>query len=471
MTAPPLTDGEFAAIAELVRARSGLWFAQSRRQQAEGSMRQAMDTAGIPDPERFLRLLRSNHRAFDALIERLVIGETYFFREREQFDALRRLVLPELRLQQSNREERLRVWSAGCATGEEAYSLAILLEQEGLSAQAEVLGTDISNAALALARKATYGAWSFRENPPGLIEQYFHRRGGKFTLIERIRQSVVFDHLNLAAEIPPARTTGPDGRFDLILCRNVLIYFDPPSIERTAVRMFGALKDGGWLIAGPSDPPLWPHAPFETVLTSAGLLYRRRGGTAASVKPSFTLNADLPRPAIVVATAAPARPIAAPSGATAPQGECSVRATPPIAETAKVCAARLRAMVDRDNLQQSVAAMAAALAAHPLSAELYYLHAILLLSGDRHDEAAVALRRAIYLDRSLVVAHFALASIQQRRGAMAEARRCYRNVLAVCDRGDADDIVPLTDGEQAGRLAEAARVQLALIQAGAGDGR
>jgi chemotaxis protein methyltransferase CheR len=106
----------------------------------------------------------------------------------------------------------------------------------------------------------------------------------------------------------------------------------------------------------------------------------------------------------------------------------------------------------------------AAAEAHPLSPEVHYLKAIVLMGLARYDEAVTSLRRAIYLNRSMAVAHFTLGSILQRRGAVAEARRSYRNVLAVCDGRRAEEIVPFSDGEQTGRLVEATRAQLDLIQ-------
>jgi chemotaxis protein methyltransferase CheR len=126
----------------------------------------------------------------------------------------------------------------------------------------------------------------------------------------------------------------------------------------------------------------------------------------------------------------------------------------------------LQAIANEGDGGSVATAMGAAVAAGPLCPELHYFQAIALMSVGRYDEAVASLRRALYLDRSMAVAHFALGSILQRRGVIAEARRSYRNVLAVCDRRRADEIVPFSDGETTGRLVAAARAQLASIRKG-----
>jgi Flp pilus assembly protein TadD len=128
--------------------------------------------------------------------------------------------------------------------------------------------------------------------------------------------------------------------------------------------------------------------------------------------------------------------------------------------------AQLQTVASVGDPQRLADTVGAAVKAHPLSPEIHYFQAIVLMSAGHYDEAARALRHAIYLDRSMAVAHFALGSIMQRRGSIAEARRSYRNVLAACDKQRTNDIVPYSDGEPVGRLIEAARAQLALI---AGD--
>jgi chemotaxis protein methyltransferase CheR len=247
-----IRDPPLHVVMEFIQARTGLLFPPSRQRDAEACVRQAMEAAKIEDPQRFLRRIDADENIFDRLITALTVSETYFFREPRQFEFIRSYILPKLQRERAP-SAGLRFWSAGCASGEEAYSLAILLEQEGLAQGASILATDICGAVLTRARNASYNAWSFRGNSTEAMAQYFCRRDGRLVLQDRLRQRVSFRSLNLADENYPSLVTGTLD-IDLILCRNVLIYFDQDTVARVARRLFAALAEGGWLITGPSDP-------------------------------------------------------------------------------------------------------------------------------------------------------------------------------------------------------------------------
>lgn len=209
------------------------------------------------DEEFVLQLLSSSldKLRIQQLAAHLTIGETYFFREPGLFDLLRQALLPSI-MAQRHGERRIRLWSVGCSTGEEAYSLAILLEQllpPTEAWDALVLGMDINPQALEKAAAGVYGAWSFRNPPPGLREYYFdHRSDGNFAIKERIRERVRFSYFNLADRSAPLL----HGAADLILCRNVLMYFTPEAAHDAGRRLAHALKDDGWLLATPAEASL-----------------------------------------------------------------------------------------------------------------------------------------------------------------------------------------------------------------------
>src|SRR5262245_61765642 len=161
----------YEAIANLVSDRTGLAFAPTRRESVELSIRRVMARAGLADLDRYHALLAENAAALDDLLGELTVGETYFFREPAQFDFLRREVLPDIR-RRRRLQHPLRAWSAGCATGEEAYSLAVLFLQEGIGDGARLLATDISRTALARARRGGYTDWSLRGPGADLMKPY-----------------------------------------------------------------------------------------------------------------------------------------------------------------------------------------------------------------------------------------------------------------------------------------------------------
>src|SRR5690606_19406526 len=158
-------------VVQLVRSRTGLTVSPEMRTTVEARIQEAMAARSVKDPSEYVSALSSGRDALDDLIDRLTIGETYFFREPAQLEYIRTKVLPEL--ERSAAGHPIRVWSAGCSSGEEAYSLAILLRESGWEGRAAVLGTDISKPRLALARRGRFSEWSLRAVPGDIVRRYF----------------------------------------------------------------------------------------------------------------------------------------------------------------------------------------------------------------------------------------------------------------------------------------------------------
>lgn len=453
MTPGVMQRGEFLDQAQAtIRRKTGLVFTDARRSELERGLRRAMERAGSASPDAYLARLDAEPQSLDDLVAEITVGETYFFREPDQFALIRDHVLPDL-LAHRGADRPLRVWSAGCATGEEPYSIAIVLREMGRDGAAHILGTDLSRAALARARRARYTRWSFRGVPSTVLETHFAPRGREFTLSPAIRSAVEFGYLNLAEDAYPSLATGVWG-MDLILCRNVLIYFDADTVARVATRLLDGLAEGGWLLLGASDPLLGHLVPCEVEVTRAGLAYRRPGE-----RRSFP-----PRSSLLV----PARPQepASPPGVPAPEQPAAVAPSSPQAQTddpLREAVLLVRHLANQGDLAGAGRACAAALDRHRASAELAYLHAVLLGEGGRPADSASAARAALYLDRHMVVAHLALGAALGRLGDQADARRSFRNAASLLAAMPADAVVPASDGEPAGRLAEMVRLQLRLL--------
>jgi chemotaxis protein methyltransferase CheR len=450
------TNPGFEAVACLVNQRTGLALAR-RHDSAEHGMRRAMARAKVHDPAQYAERLAGDDAALDDLIGELTVGETYFFREPAHFQFIQQHILPDLRVRRGS-GHKVRAWSAACATGEEAYSLAILFEQNGLE-NAHLAATDITRAALAKARQAIYGPWSLRGESPLAAVPFLTPVGKEYRLAEKIRQRVSFAHLNLALDAYPSFAAGLWG-MDLILCRNVLIYFDGETVRRTAQRLHATLAEGGWLITASSDPPLWEHAPFEVIADADGIFYRRGGAAfGAAMEP----RADL---ALAIDTEFVAPPETGAGTLRNLPDQAPARVAPvttDVLDDAERAGQHVRALANRDTAA-ATEACARALERHPLSAELHFLQAALLVDGNRAEDAARALRRVVYLDRGLAIGHFMLGAVLSRRGDAAGARRAYRNARDLCAARPAEETVPLADGETAGRLAEIAAAELVLLE-------
>ena len=209
------------------------------------------------------------------LQSKFTISETHFYRIAPQIEALRSMVLPEL-IARAGSSRRLRFWSAGCSSGEEVYTLLMLLEEiGGLEGwDIRVLGTDINLNVLELARTGIYGHWSFRDTPLAAIERFFRVSGGKYRVRNDLRSRAVFEIQNLLEPYPSEQS------FDLILCRNVTIYFSPQTAQSVYEKLAAQLLPGGWLILGPSDPPMQP-----VTLERTGLEMMLLPGVIAWKKP------------------------------------------------------------------------------------------------------------------------------------------------------------------------------------------
>ncbi len=413
----------------------------------------------------------------DELVGEVTVGETYFFREPQQLAVIRDEVLPTLLASRPPKQPVL-CWSAGCATGEEPYTLALLLAELGSLSTAQVLGTDLSRAALAWAHRARYRRWSFRGVPPDMLASRFQPAGDHYTVAPEIRQAVRFGYLNLAEDTWPSFASGV-WAMDLILCRNVLIYLDRDTIVRIAGRLIDSLSSDGWLFLGSSDPVLSDLVRCDVEMTAAGLAYRRPGANPRRTIGTALGIAAVAEPPQEFPCVAP--PLAGLVTETRVSDQDSIAATryagADYDQAARAAVdltfqdgarpepwiALVRSLSNQGRLEEAGRASAAGVDRHPDSAELHYLQALLLGQAGYHEPAATAARRALYLDRTMVVAHVAHGMALNRLDDARGARRALNNAAQLLAAMPAEAIVPASDGESAGRLGEMIRAQLRLL--------
>jgi chemotaxis protein methyltransferase CheR len=264
-----------AALATLVEARSGLRFAGGRYNELGTRVARAFVESECATWAEYQAQVTGG-ALFEQLVEALTIGETYFYRHRPYFDMLERTVLPEIIARRQD-SRRLRIWCAGCATGEEAYSLAIAVRgvlPDAQNWQVTLLATDLNRSFLARAEAGLYGEWSFRDTEPAFKTANFVAEGRRYRIRPELRQMVRFGQLNLADDKYPSAAGGTAG-VDLILCRNVLLYFAPELSQRVVKRFHTALAPGGWLVVGPSDARPGLLADFEMHVGDGAIVYRR----------------------------------------------------------------------------------------------------------------------------------------------------------------------------------------------------
>jgi chemotaxis protein methyltransferase CheR len=291
-----------------------------------------------------------------------------------------------------------------------------------------VAATDINPRFLKTAAEAVYPSWSFRGVAPDIQRLYFTAAGKSHALVARMRDRVRFSRFNLARDLDSA--AGEFGDFDLIVCRNVLMYFTPAAARAAVGRLAGALARGGWLAVGAAEYSQTMFKDFDQTAVGEALFYRKPPAAAAITLQRRVLG----------------RVRSAPRKAQSTE----TRTTPDT--VSRTAARRARAAADRGALADALQWIERALAADKTDAALHYLHGQILLEAGNDAAAATALDRAIYLRPQFALAHYLRATIAHARGRDARARRHYANALAVLSRRAADDLVEESEGLTVARL-------------------
>jgi chemotaxis protein methyltransferase CheR len=464
-SASALTGNDVERFGNLVRSRSGMEFPPSRRPELSRAISSALLRTGLTDIDALfdhLTAVDRGARDLEAFIASLTVGETHFFRNRPQFDALEKHILPELIARRSN-TKRLRIWSAGCASGEEPYSLAILLDRMLGSFDdwdVLVLATDINRDALDAARRGIYREWSFRNVSPEIRSRYFSRRGDDFELDPRIRNRVTFDYLNIVDDVYPSLLTNTVA-MDIILCRNVLIYFGQNTVRRVAQRFRDVLVEDGWLIVGHAEPSQSVFREFTPSNFPGTVLYRKAHTPAAALveKPSgvrgeFQAREKVEHPAIN----GQRRRYIRKSGLAVGGDDGTLKSDP--AETeGRDAYVRAKTYADRLDLEQAREWVEAALLHDPLLPEAHCLRGLIAQEHGHLDDALEAFRRCTFVDSQFALGYYALSVCLDRMNESARARKARENVLRLISERPMDALIPEGDGLTVGRLLDLIAIQ------------
>jgi chemotaxis protein methyltransferase CheR len=283
----------------------GLWFDDAKLELLATVLKRRLEAQAEPASRYLARLERPGdvQAELREIAQELTIGETYFFRHSDQFRAFSEIALPE-RIQARASTRQLRLLSAGCSSGEEAYTLAILTRQRSMDLhppfEVAIRGVDINPRVIERARAASYSSWALRETPEAVQKQYFVVNGRDFGLSKAIRDSVVFEEGNLVAD----DSWAPES-FDVIFCRNVLMYFTPAHAQHVVKRFARALAPGGYLFLGHAENLRGLSLDFELRHTHATFYYQRKlatlatSGTATSSEP-LSVPVQPPRAALAL---------------------------------------------------------------------------------------------------------------------------------------------------------------------------
>ena len=267
-----LSEHELSEIRMLIEERTGIHFDSSRERFFSTRVREHLHARSLARGTDLLRAIRKSNVEYEALLERLLTQETTFFRYPAVFEAFEKRVLPELHAKKFWKNPRtLRVWSAGCSTGEESYSIAITILDSLSLAEAwdlEILATDIGRSALKHAERATYSGRSLASVNERQLAAHFSPVDGGHQVKPRIRKVISFVQMNLASPVYV-------GKMDLIFCMNVLIYFSEERRRALVQRFYDALEPGGYLFLGHSESISKMPVKFQAIVLGDCIMYRK----------------------------------------------------------------------------------------------------------------------------------------------------------------------------------------------------
>lgn len=494
----PLGPEDIARFSKLLLGRCGLHFSDNRRSELEYGIRHAFASSSCATMDEFYNLIASAQNGsieMDLLVNAVTVSETHFFRDAAQFNALANSVFPEIIQRKSAQSAQsalraMRIWSAGCASGEEPYSIAMLLRQilpDIDSWSITILATDINTTLLERARIASYGQWAFREERAiSMRSRYFRAEGNRFELDPEIRRMVTFGRLNLAESTYPSFETN-SMMMDLIICRNVTIYF-PEMVTRQIVgRFHTALVDGGWLVVGHAEPSVEIYKQFQARNFPDTVIYQRDDSrpqpppslfpaAQATVPPAtgIPVAAPLPaRPQTGPLAASPSEPAPGNSGKEKPSEvlerarelvefghnqealtllEKLVQANPRYAQAHRLLG---QTHADRGAWTEAEICCRQAIQIDKLDLHAYYTLGLVLQHQMRLAEAVEMMKKVVYLDHTYVLGHYHLAGLYREQGLLPNAHKSLENALNLLHNRPPDEAIPGSGGVTVSRLRDA----------------
>lgn len=488
-----LTPEDLERFGELLLKRCGLHFPESRRIELEHGIRQTFAASTCSTLDEFYNLVedpQAGAMEMDLLINAVTVSETHFFRDQGQFNAIIEHVLPQI-IQRKRNLRTLRFWSAGCASGEEPYSLAMLLrnllpdvDQWSIT----ILATDINTASLERARQGVYGNWAFREERAKEMRQRYFvpTTNNRYALAPEVKRMVLFSKLNLVEPCFPSYETNTM-LMDLIICRNVTIYFSEPVTRWVVDRFYDALVGGGWLIVGHSEPSLDIYRKFRARNFPDTVLYQRMSDTAAlrALGSRRLLPSQMPIPLPPIAAPMP-NPIQAPALSNPePETFALIPALPePIKESNPLDHARDllefghseqacsiltelaenkpgdttvdallgQAYANLGNWSEAERWCLRAIAADRLNLDAYYTLSLVMQHEGNLKQAIDCMKKVVYIDSTNILGHYGLATLFYESNLLPQAQKSLENAQRLLQGKAEDTFIPGSKGITVGRL-------------------
>ncbi|MBF0449212.1 MAG: tetratricopeptide repeat protein [Candidatus Magnetomorum sp.] len=476
------TDMSFERFQKLILQRTGIIFGERRRNELKRHVlttTKKQDASNIDHLYRRLSESPTDSPIWDFFIDTIIVGETYFFREELLFQALRHKILPEI-IARHEKDRSMRIWSAGCSTGEEPYSLAILMDQL-LGADIKnwhifILATDINKPSLKKAIDGHYRSWSLRQTSKTIISTYFKEKKDRFHIREDIQKRVMFSYLNLNNPVYPSLATCTHA-MDLILWRNVAIYFTDDVIQDVLKRFYRCLLPSGYFNIGASEAAHMSATPFIAKQFSGTFIYQKDQPAMPSltqtIKPiqpkyppdtknNFSADQNVNVNPSIVSTTKVKTESSLSFLEQAEQHAQNQRYTEAVqaykshlsiySNDAKAWFQMARVYANNGDLKHAKEACTHAIKYDPLIVEAYYIQGLINEEDGKLEEAIADYKKTLYLKPDFVLAHYHLSCVYQQTQEDAMADRHRTQSIRILSQRPSDENIPGADELTVGQL-------------------
>ncbi len=458
-------------VAKTIEKELGLFFPENRYEDLKrGLINSSKALYSDTNPQRIIEEIITNIRIPKQILETLsatlTIGETYFFRERPAISFIQNILIPKL----YEKQGKIKIWSAGCSSGEEPYTIAILLKEhlpESITERVTIIATDINSKSLHKAHEGIYSEWSFRETPDSIKSRYFNPTKGGWRLNEDIRKMVTFSFLNLVKDPFPDPVNGTDS-LDLILCRNVLMYFSYESIKGVADKFKKSLNENGWLIVSQVELNDLYLSHFEKFSYDNGIFYKNcseksdpkiiktripphREKRDNPVYPKKELPSNNSKEEVLSLTTLETLYLKG-------DYDACINGCKKLTETKTTEHSYSHLMAkcyaNRGDYNLAIECIDKIIESGVDSEDIYYLYGTVLKENNEPEKAESALKKGIYLNPGHLFSHLMLGNIMREEGKREASVRYYKNVLNILSEMEDQAIVSDSGGLTKARMKE-----------------
>ncbi len=473
-----LTNTNISLFRDFIQTRTGLYFPESKFSAIKKMVQNVLQGTSFSGMGEYILYLKTREGDFHLkkVISLLTTNETYFFRGKAHFESLENYLLPKIIEREAGLSRSISIWSAGCSTGEEPYSISILLKKlipKIESWHIEIFGTDIDEMALKSAIKGMYRQWSFRGLDDKRIERAFTKTEDRYFINDEYKSFVTFKRHNLISDPPPS-PTNHQKQFDIIFCRNVTIYFEKETTMTLARTFFDVLKEGGYLIVGDAEHSAENYASFKSRTFPGAIIYQKNELAPFSAKPKKKrLNINILEGLGIKKEAClkskKEQNLTAPKSEAVNIAQVSVSSEEKVifneamqayfdknydlvidrflrimdinSRNASACWMISHVFSNREDFEEAIAWSERAIKIDPLFKEPYYTLSTIYMAKGRTEEALKNINKALYIDPDFILAHFFSGNIYLSMKRASEAEQCFENARTLVTSKATDEII------------------------------